>query len=231
MLIILLIIIIIVLYLYITKESFKNNYKMCEWSIKPYLKSDNNYKKNKIHSDFFDLIDKINIPWQLQYGSLLGAVRNHGPIEHDNDLDIVLLPKKNDIRFRQLVSYNNTIYNRRMLLSIIDKIIKSEKRFNKFYMVINAYDKKNRRIYDYNKHYTDKDLKITGYFLTFSILPINPNLQLNYPYVFDITFKYVSQRDKYLKQFGSFCKCKWNKKLVDCPKGALKHLYGWYGSS
>lgn len=213
------------------KQYFNNKNKLCDWCIKPYLPSDNSVKKQKIHNDFFTMINLLNIPWQLQYGSLLGAVRNHGPIKHDGDVDIILLVDKNDLRFKHNNSKKNDILNRRILLKLLDTIINSNEKFKKFYLVINAYDKNGKKIYNNKKNYSDDELKITGYYVTLSIAPkvTTPKLKMNYPYVFDISLKYGTSRDTYIKRFGNTCNCNWNNKIVNCPKGALKHLYGWYG--
>jgi len=220
-------------YLYKKRLQFKNKNenKLCDWCIKPYLLSDKSKEKEEIHNDFFELIKSLNIPWQLQYGSLLGAIRNHGPIKRDGDVDLILLPDKNDIRFHHKNSKQNDILNRRILLKLFYDNIKKNKRFNKFHLIINAYQKDGKKIYNSNVNYSDNDLTMRGYYTTISIKPINTKskLILNYPYVFDISFKYGLKRNQYLKQFGNICNCLWNNKILKCPEGALKHVYGWYG--
>ena len=213
------------------KQYFKNKNNLCNWCIKPYIASDTSLEKQKIHNDFFEMINLLNIPWQLQYGSLLGAVRNHGPIKHDSDVDIILLANNNDSRFKVKNSKKNDILNRRILLKLLDNIINSNDKFKKFYLVINAYDKDGKKIYSNKKYYSDIDLKLLGYYVTISISPLitAPKLKMNYPYVFDISFKYGNDKDNYIKRFGDTCNCLWNNSIVKCPEGALKHVYGWYG--
>ena len=78
-----LIILLIIIYLYISKETFVPVKVLTEYSD---IKSINNLFKKVI-----TLLEKHNITYWIQGGTLLGAVRNKGIIPWDDDVDISIL--------------------------------------------------------------------------------------------------------------------------------------------
>ena len=75
---------------------------------------------------FKKILSKNNIKFQLAYGTLLGAVREHDFISHDEDIDLVILEEEKQHTFDilpQLIAEGFEIarYDRRGLLSIIRK--------------------------------------------------------------------------------------------------------------
>lgn len=75
---------------------------------------------------FKTILTKNNIKFQLAYGTLLGAVREHDFISHDEDIDLVILEEEKQHTFDilpQLIAEGFEIarYDRRGLLSIIRK--------------------------------------------------------------------------------------------------------------
>lgn len=61
--------------------------------------------KNGVYvlSLFDDCLTKLDIPYCLAFGSMLGAVREHGYIKHDLDLDVVIWSEDYSERMRTLL--------------------------------------------------------------------------------------------------------------------------------
>ena len=71
-----------------------------------------------------DVLDCNDVSFQLAYGTLLGAIREHDFIEHDEDIDLTLLDEDKQNLFDALpklskVGFQVARYDRRGLMSII----------------------------------------------------------------------------------------------------------------
>lgn len=74
--------------------------------------------------DLKNILDKYDIGFQLAYGTLLGAIRDHDFISHDEDIDLVILSEKRQAFIDLLpilheYGFDVVRYDKRDLLSIM----------------------------------------------------------------------------------------------------------------
>ena len=75
-------------------------------------------------SDFNSIANKNNLKFGLIYGTLLGAIREHDFIDHDEDIDLFVLSEQRDLLFNMLFElrkcdFEVVRYDRRGLISIM----------------------------------------------------------------------------------------------------------------
>lgn len=93
-------------------NTHKNKIKNCTWNNLPHL-----YEYSTKYIEYYDyiikILEKLNVIYYIQYGSLLGAIRNGGLIPNDHDMDLAIPIWKNYHIFlcKEYVNINCQKYN------------------------------------------------------------------------------------------------------------------------
>lgn len=76
------------------------------------------FKKNglKVFKTFIETLDENKIPYSVFYGTLLGAVRDKGPISHDYDFDICIWAEDYSPKLKRCLELNGFKRTRQMLV-------------------------------------------------------------------------------------------------------------------
>ena len=185
-----------------------NNYKNIE-------SGNNKYGQQRLKLAVFlrdNILNKLNINWCIENGTLLGAFRNNKFIDHDDDFDIGLFIK-NEIDIEKIykkikIMLENTIYDARLISSYSSKIEVFDKSYGNYILQGPKYNKN-------NYHHVTVDLQF--YLLKNNYYNCLYNISV---FKINIDIKYIFPFSKIILENEEF----------KCPANCKKYLETLYGS-
>ena len=86
-------------------------YNWCHWlkTNQPSLPAHSNTKVYSKMLTMFQFIKDANVPYQLAFGSLLGAIRHAGIIPNDGDTDVRVMLSQSDERFKHCITEHDYV--------------------------------------------------------------------------------------------------------------------------